>query len=116
MATSPDSNPLERLRDLLAEATEITNLLLGESGVPRSPALRPNLNLSHLSERSAIPVWLDHCGPAKPAEIKAGLTACGVKRTDSTQQQIYQLSRQGTIRRIDHGLYDANRSTSSVSS
>jgi hypothetical protein len=75
------------------------------------PADWPVVDLSHLSERKAIQVWLSllpNRRAASPEEIRQGLRAAGLQNDQgSTQQQIYQLFQAGKIRREDRGQYSA---------
>lgn len=113
MSANGNDDGLRRLRFLLSEALGQIDTLLETPGKAAPdfslPRERPALNLSHLHERSAIPAWLDKYGPASPAEIRRGLGDSGVKITHSTQQQIFQLAREGKIRKVSWGLYDAVR-------
>jgi hypothetical protein len=105
---------LAEVRDHLAQAVSTLDRALDDrSQPPPQVADWPSVDLSHLSVRKAIQNWLEllpNKRTASPAEIKKGLKAARPSMNDNQdtiQQSIYELAKEGKIRRDGWGQYRA---------
>lgn len=116
-----EDTTLTQLRDLFVQAVDILNAALNERPVGGDMAANgarhrsdwPKVDLSHLSRRKAIQRWLELLPDkrtASPAEIIRGVVAaCPGQEvnTATLQQSIYELWREGKIRKEGWGQYGA---------
>lgn len=121
MTILEDNDPLARVRQLLEEALGILDQQAVQDGGAQTAVVEdkdrrpdwPRVDLSHLSVRMSIQKWLELLPgkrSASPAEIIQGLKASrptGPLNIGTVQQSIYELWREGKIRKDGWGQYGA---------
>jgi hypothetical protein len=122
MTILEDPDAVSRLRRLLEEALQILPAPATEAGTAEATGHRPDwprVDLSHLSVRKSIQEWLALLPgkrSASPAEIIEGLKAArpsGSLNIGTVQQSIYELWKEGKIRKDGWGQYGALRDAES---